>query len=198
MTATDTAPAEREEHDGTPVTDEQLAAWRAAEESYEESRRALTAEVDRPGPFVPLDVPDPTPVQAAYLAVIEGLVPATAGQVSRALGMLGIRLQELTDQLAVADRESTRLAEEYELAYNRAYLVAGEDTEGRVTEAIRKAHAVVQTHQARLDMEVAKLAVRSFRQAIKTLDRRIDTGRTMAATVRAEARLTESGFGGGR
>jgi hypothetical protein len=150
------------------------------------------AEQER-APFVPLAVPEPTEQQAAYLAIAEGLVPATAGQVATALGRLGTRLQELTDALAIADEDATRLTEAYELAYNRAFLVAGEDVEGRVTEAMRKAHALVETHQARLDMEVAKLAVRSLRQAVKTLDRRIDTGRTMAATVRAEAALTQTG-----
>lgn len=167
---------------------------------YAEVRDQLAAAVDpapAAAPFVPLDVPDPNEQQRAYLATIEGLVPATAGQVSRALGLLGVRLQELTDMLAVADQDSTRLAEAYELAYNRAYLVAGDDVEGRTTEAMRKARAIVETSQARMDMEVAKLAVRSFRQAIKTLDRRIDTGRTMAATVRAEGKLTESGAWGG-
>lgn len=167
-----------------------------AEDVAADVEPAAEAEQERP-PFVPIAVPDPSVEQAAYLSVIEGLVPATAGQVAAALGKLGVRLQELTDALAVADEDATRLSEAYELAYNRAFLMAGEDVEGRVTESMRKAHAIVETQQARLDMEVAKLAVRSFRQAIKTLDRRIDTGRTMAATVRAEGRLTESGAGGG-
>lgn len=158
----------------------------AAEAEYREDKAAAPA-------FVPVSVPEPSNEQAAYLAVVEGLVPATAGQVAAALGKLGSRLQELTNALAVADEDATRLDEKYQLAYNRAFLVAGDDVEGRVTEAMRKAHALVDTHQQRLDMEVAKLAVRSLRQAVKTLDRRIDTGRTMAATVRAEAGLTATG-----
>lgn len=148
------------------------------------------APVDVPPPsFVPLEVPDETEQQQAVLAALAGLVPATAQQVATGLGVLGHRLQEITHMLAVADADSTRLAEEYQLAYARAFLEAGHTEDGgRVTEAVRRYTAEEATHQARLDMEVAKLAVRNLRQAHKTLDRRIDVGRTMAATVRSEHR----------
>lgn len=126
------------------------------------------------------------------LSVVAGLVPATAQQVGRALGQLSQRLQELTDELTAADREATELSEAYELAYDRAFLEAGEGE--RVAVEVRKAMARVQTYEQRLAGEVAKANVRSLRAAHRTLDRRIDVGRTQAATVRSEHRTV--GYGG--
>lgn len=132
--------------------------------------------------------------EPALLAVVAGLVPATAQQVGAALGKLAQRLGELTEQLAVADERSTRLTEEHALAYDRAFLSAGEG-EVRVTEAVRAATARVETHEHRLAMELAKLDVRNLRNAHRTLDRRIDVGRTMASTIRSEMRSI--GYGSG-
>lgn len=126
------------------------------------------------------------------LAVVAGLVPATAQQVGRALGSLSNRLQELTDQLTEADKEATELSEAYELEYDRAFLKAGEGE--RVAVEVRKAIARVETYESRLASEVAKAHVRSLRAAHRTLDRRIDVGRTQAATVRSEHRTV--GYGG--
>ena len=130
----------------------------------------------------------------ALLKVVAGLVPATAEQVGTALGKLSIDLQKLTEQLAQADEDSTRLTEEYQLAYDMAFLEAGEGDE-RVTGAVREATARVQTAQLRLNTEIAKLRVRQLRNAHRTLDRRIDVGRTQAATVRSEHRTI--GYGAG-
>lgn len=138
-------------------------------------------------PFVPVAVSPENDEHAALMAVISGLTPATAQQVGAALGRLSLRLQELTDALAVADEDATRLTEAHELAYDKAFLAAGQGEE-RVTDAVRRSIARVETAQLRLDMEVAKLAVRSLKTAHKTLDRRIDVGRTQAATVRSEHR----------
>jgi hypothetical protein len=130
----------------------------------------------------------------ALLKVIAGLTPATAQQVGRSLGKLSMRLQQLTDQLAAADEEATRLTEDYQLAYDQAFLKAGGKGTEKVSAAVREATARVQTHELRLAMEVAKLNVRNLRNAHRTLDRRIDVGRTQAATVRSEHR--NIGYGG--
>ncbi|HEY2086988.1 MAG TPA: hypothetical protein VGH54_13340 [Mycobacterium sp.] len=137
---------------------------------------------------------DLTEQQQSLLKIVAGLVPATAGQVGRALGELSMDLQRLTDQLAEADEEATRLTEDYGLAYDMAFIEAGEGSKP-VSIAIREATARIETAQLRLDMEVAKLRVRQLKNAHKTLDRRIDVGRTCAATVRSEHRTI--GYGGG-
>lgn len=132
--------------------------------------------------------------QEQLLKVVAGLVPASAGQVGTALGKLAMRLQELTDELAAADHKSTHLAEEYQLAFDKAFLLAGASAKVKVTEAVRSAEARIATYALRLDMEVAKLHVRSLRAAHRTLDRRIDVGRTCASTLRSEHRTL--GYGG--
>lgn len=131
--------------------------------------------------------------QEALLKVVAGLAPATAQQVGAALGKLSVRLEEITNELAQADEEATRLAEEYQLAYDKAFLMAGAG-KARVTEAVRTAEARIATYELRLRVEVAKMHVRSLKSAHRTLDRRIDVGRTMAATIRSEHR--NLGYGG--
>lgn len=145
-------------------------------------------------PFVPLDVPDETDEQAAYLAVVAGLVPATAQQVGAALGKMSQHLQKLTDMLGVADEDATKLTEKYDLALDLAYLreVAADDRIGM--QSVARAKARVETAALRMDMEAAKLAVRKFSKAHSTLDRRIDVGRTNASTIRSEHR--NLGYGG--
>jgi len=130
----------------------------------------------------------------ALLKVVAGLVPASAQQVGTALGRLSIRLEQLTNELAAADEKSTHLAEDYQLAFDKAFLLAGAG-KAKVTEAVRNAEARIATYALRLEMEVAKLHVRSLKAAHRTLDRRIDVGRTNASTLRSEHR--NIGYGSG-
>lgn len=130
--------------------------------------------------------------QDRLLQVVAGLVPATAQQLGAALALLGERLQELTEELADADEQSTRMTEAYQLAYDQEFLKTA-DGEEKVTGLIREARARVATAQLRLDTEVAKLRVRQLRNAHRTLDRRIDVGRTQAATIRSEHRTLSYG-----
>jgi hypothetical protein len=134
------------------------------------------------------DIPKELSEQEQLLKVVAGLVPATAQQVGAALGKLSMRLEELTHELALADEKSTHLSEEYQMAFDKAFLLAGASAKVKVTEAVRNAEARIATYALRLDAEVAKLHVRSLKAAHRTLDRRIDVGRTQAATVRSEAR----------
>lgn len=122
----------------------------------------------------------------AYLQAVAGLVPATAQQVGAALGRLSNRLEELTNLLTVADTEATELAEKYQMAYDKAFLMAGAGSGKPPTEAVRNAEARIATFALRVEYETAKLNVRSLKAAHRTLDRRIDVGRTQAATVRSE------------
>lgn len=141
-----------------------------------------------------MSVTDLTDEQQALLKIVAGLVPATAAQVGAALGALSMELQRLTDELAEADEDATRIAEAHSLAYDLAFIEAGE-SEKAVSVAVREAKARIETAQDRLDMEVAKLRVRQLRGAHRTLDRRIDVGRTVAATVRSEHRTVGYGYG---
>lgn len=134
------------------------------------------------------DIPKELSEQEQLLKVVAGLVPATAQQVGAALGKLSMRLEELTHELALADEKSTHLSEEYQMAFDKAFLLAGASAKVKVTEAVRNAEARIATYALRLDAEVAKLHVRSLKAAHRTLDRRIDVGRTQAATVRSEHR----------
>lgn len=138
---------------------------------------------------------EPSPELEAYLAVVAGLVPATAQQVGAALGKLATELDRLTKLLTAADAEATALAEEYQLEYDRAFLMAGAGTGKPPTEKMREATARIATYATRLKLETAKLNVRSLRSFHKTLDRRIDVGRTQAATVRSEHNTFSYGRG---
>jgi hypothetical protein len=139
------------------------------------------------------DIPRELTEQESLLKVVAGLVPANAQQIGKALGLLSARLEELTNELADADEKATHLAEDYQLAFDKAFLLAGSGRT-KVTEAVRNAEARIATYALRLEMEVAKLHVRSLKAAHRTLDRRIDVGRTQAATVRSEHRTI--GYGG--
>lgn len=133
----------------------------------------------------------------AYLAAVAGLVPATAQQVGVALGKLSNRLEELTQELILADTDATALAEEYQQEYDKAFIFAGvKSVSGKPpTEAVRHAEARMATFALRVKFETAKLNVRSLKAAHKTLDRRIDVGRTQAATVRSEHNTFSYGRG---
>lgn len=131
--------------------------------------------------------------QEALLRIVAGLVPATAQQVGAALGKLSMDLQRISDRLAEADEAATLLADKYQLEYDKAFLMAGAKSGKPPTEAVRHAEARMATAPLRLELEVAKLDVRSLKAAHRTLDRRIDVGRTQAATVRSEHRTLSYG-----
>lgn len=137
----------------------------------------------------------PTAEVEAYLAAVAGLIPATAQQVGAALGKLSNELDRLTKLLMEADREATDLAEEYQMSFDKAFLLAGAGSGKPPTEAVRNAEARIATYELRLRYETAKLNVRSLKAAHKTLDRRIDVGRTQAATVRSEHNTFSYGRG---
>lgn len=129
--------------------------------------------------------------QEQLIKVIAGLAPANAQQVGAALGKLSVHLQKITELLGEADERATEFIEEYELAFDIEFVKAGEEAEAkgeRVTDTMRKTVARIKTADLRLQMELAKLEVRKLKNAHKTLDRRLDIGRTQAATVRSEHR----------
>lgn len=136
------------------------------------------------------DLPEELEEGRAMLAIVAGLVPATAAEVGAALGKLCKLLDRLTREMIDADAEATERANEYGHAYDRAYLEVFDpkNPERRLPIAEREAMARLLTHDKYMAHEAAKLTVRRWKYVHKTLDRRIDVGRTVAATVRSEHR----------
>ena len=75
----------------------------------------------------------------------------------------------------------------YKVAYATAYLAA----EGSIEE--RKQRAVLVTADAARDAELAAVVFDNTRAAMRVLGQRLDAGRTIASTIRAEAIATGVG-----
>lgn len=108
----------------------------------------------------------------------------TAGDVALHLLSLSRELTSMTEALNAADVESVEVAEDAKLAEAKAFVLA----EGSVD--FRKATATINTHDIRLAARVAEANVRALQRTIRTLERRIDVGRTHGATVRAEVAMS--------
>lgn len=111
----------------------------------------------------------------------------TAADVAHHLLELSRELLRLTDALNAKDVEATGMAEDAKVAEAKAFLVA----EGPVDQ--RKAQAVVDTHDVRLAARLAEAETRALQRTVRTLERRIDVGRSHGATVRAEIALSGAG-----
>ena len=116
-------------------------------------------------------------------------VPHNANDVARTLGELSKQLDEVTQQLNAADTDSVNKQEDAKLAEAQAFLTATGSMD------IRKRTAIVETHEVRLAAETADCIVRGLQRSVRTLQSRIDVGRSLGAAVRAETQL--AGFGGG-
>ena len=92
-------------------------------------------------------------------------------------------------QLNTADVEATELAEDAKLAEAKAFVAA----EGSVD--MRKNKAIIETHDIRLAARVAEALVRGHQRTVRTLQSRIDVGRSHGATVRAETQMAGVGHG---
>lgn len=114
-------------------------------------------------------------------------VPQNSNEVVKQLGALSRRLDETTQQLNDADVAAVNAKEAAKLAEAKAFLAA----EGSVD--ARKSQAVVATHEVRLAAEVADATVRGLMRTVRTLQSRIDVGRTYGATLRSEIALSGSG-----
>ncbi|MFC9768917.1 hypothetical protein [Rhodococcus jostii] len=113
----------------------------------------------------------------------------TATSVAQHLLTLSRQLDEVTTALNAKDLEATELAEEAKVAEAKAFVRA----EGSVD--LRKNLAIIDTHQVRLAAKVAEATVRGLIRTVRTLQSRIDVGRSHGATVRAETQL--AGHSGG-
>lgn len=115
-------------------------------------------------------------------------VPENTNEVALNLAKLSRRLDEVKDELNRADMDHVYKRESAKLAEAHAYLEA----EGSIE--ARKKQTDVATHEVRLAAEVAEATVRGLARTMKTLQSRIDVGRTLGAGIRAEASMT--GFKG--
>ena len=118
----------------------------------------------------------------------DGMIPQTTNEVGLALAQLGRDLDKTKDELNDADMAATRAQEERKVAEARALVAA----EGRTGEE-RKAQATIATHEVRLDAEVKDAIVRGLTRQMRTLQSRIDVGRTLGAGIRKETEL--GGYG---
>lgn len=117
-------------------------------------------------------------------------VPANPNEVVLQLSELSRQLDKTTQELNEADIAAVRAAEEAKLAEAKAFLAAEGPIEARKRIAIEKTHAV------RLAAEVAEAEVRGLQRTVRTLQTRIDVGRTYGATIRSEITLAGSGVHG--
>jgi hypothetical protein len=106
--------------------------------------------------------------------------PGTPVEVIRHLGGLTRELDGLTKALRSAEFDMVEKRHAADVAEAHAYLT----NDGPVEE--RKRKAVLATQNAEHAAEVAEALVRVLKRDIRTLEVRIDVGRTFGATVRAE------------
>lgn len=119
---------------------------------------------------------------------MSGYTPQTTNEVGLALAKLGRDLDSCKDRLNDADMEATIAQEARKVEEAKALVSA----EGRTGEE-RKAQATIATHEIRLDAEVKDAIVRGLVREMKTLQSRIDVGRTLGAGIRKETEL--GGYG---
>jgi multidrug resistance efflux pump len=89
-------------------------------------------------------------------------------------------LSDAQNRLARAEDDAARTRHRFDHAHARAFLTA----EGSVD--ARKAQAALDTEQHSLDAEVAEAAVRTARQEMRTITTRIEVGRSLVSSARAE------------
>jgi hypothetical protein len=114
--------------------------------------------------------------------------PMTPNQVAQQLAALARDLDVTVSQLEVADRDSTEKRAGADLAFSRAFIAAVGSVD------LRKHTALVETHQQRLDADVADALVRHLRRRVDAIKTRVEVGRSLGAAIRTELNL--AGHGG--
>ncbi len=110
----------------------------------------------------------------------------TSTDVARTLARLGRDLDDAVEAIHQADDDAVQKRAAFDLAFSRAF-VAGD---GSVD--LRRHKAVIDTHQLRLDADVADALVRHLKRRIDAISKRIEVGRSIGTTVRAESSLAGS------
>jgi hypothetical protein len=117
-------------------------------------------------------------------------VPQNANDVVLHLLTLSRQLDQTTSELNTADTAAVYAREDAKLAESTAFLSADGPMD------IRKHTSIVATHEVRLAAEVADAMVRGLQRTVRSLQSRIDVGRTYGATIRSEIQLAGSGVHG--
>lgn len=120
----------------------------------------------------------------------EQVVPTNPNEVVLQLAKLARLLDETTKELNEADIAAVKAVEAAKLAEAKAFLSALGPIEAR------KRIAIEETHEIRLAAEVAEAEVRGLQRNLRTLQTRIDVGRTYGATLRSEISLAGTGVHG--
>ncbi|NJP24404.1 hypothetical protein FLW53_09350 [Microbispora sp. SCL1-1] len=107
--------------------------------------------------------------------------------VVRQLGQLSRELDKAVEELGKAELEAVDAEADYKVAYSKAF----REAEGPVED--RKQIATAQTDDLFRVWGKAVAVVRLQREHIKALHARIDVGRTIQSTARAEMALAGSG-----
>lgn len=110
-----------------------------------------------------------------------------ADDVHKLLGELSRELSALLLDYKAANEDRARKEAHYKSAYAAAYLSA----EGSIEE--RKQRATLTTADQYRDAELAAVVYDNTRAALRVLGQRLDAGRTIASTIRAEAIATGVG-----
>lgn len=108
--------------------------------------------------------------------------PATANEVVRNLAELTRELRDKTSAYRTAEHDAAMKRHAADLAEARAFLAADGSVE------FRKNTAKVAADRQEGDALVAEALVRILKAEIRSIETRIDVGRTFGATVRAELR----------
>lgn len=110
-----------------------------------------------------------------------------AAQVTEKLGKLSLELWRCVEQLEVADEEAVRKRAAADLAYDKALL----ESEGAVE--IRKCKARIAAFDLKFQADLADAVVRNLARRMKSLDKRVDVGRSSSSWHKAELKLIDAG-----
>lgn len=116
--------------------------------------------------------------------------PPTPQQIDEQLGKLSAQLDTMCDELDKQELAAVGAREDYTMAYAKAFL----SSTGAMD--VRKQTALDETHDERLAAETAEAIVRGLVRRLKTIQSRIDTGRTRSANSRSEHNIARTGAWG--
>jgi hypothetical protein len=112
----------------------------------------------------------------------------TPNDVALQLAQLARDLDATVKALNEAERDAVEKRAAADLALSRAFLNATGAMD------MRKHQSVVETHDKRLDADVAEAVVRHLRRRLDAIKVRIDVGRSLGAAIRAEIALGGTGY----
>lgn len=116
-------------------------------------------------------------------------LPASSNDVALQLSRLSRELDDTVRQIETAERDAIEKRGAADLAFSRTFLSA----QGSVD--YRKHFAAVETHNARMEADLAEAVLKHLRRRVDAIRIRIECGRSIGAGLRAEASLINAGVG---